>query len=110
MHIEKNRVVRLDYTLRDEQGTVLDSSSGRGSLSYLHGKGNIIPGLEQALAEQVPGWGDEGGEAAEGRPVEGPVPRRRIGRNGRCGLGGERHLPPRHLGAGLVPQRDKPDG
>jgi FKBP-type peptidyl-prolyl cis-trans isomerase SlyD len=55
VHIEKNRVVRLDYTLRDEQGTVLDSSSGRGSLSYLHGKGNIIPGLEQALAGKSAG-------------------------------------------------------
>ena len=50
MQIEKNRVVSLHYTLRDEQGTVLDSSSGRAPLSYLHGKGNIIPGLEAALA------------------------------------------------------------
>jgi FKBP-type peptidyl-prolyl cis-trans isomerase SlyD len=55
VHIEKNRVVRLDYTLRDEQGTVLDSSGGRASLSYLHGKGNIIPGLEQALAGKSAG-------------------------------------------------------
>ena len=55
MHIEKNRVVRLDYTLRDEQGTVIDSSGSRGPLSYLHGKGNIIPGLEQALSGKVAG-------------------------------------------------------
>jgi FKBP-type peptidyl-prolyl cis-trans isomerase SlyD len=55
VHIEKNRVVRLDYTLRDELGAVLDSSSGRGPLSYLHGKGNIIPGLEQALAGKSAG-------------------------------------------------------
>ena len=55
MHIEKNRVVKLDYTLRDEQGAVLDSSSGRNPLSYLHGKGNIIPGLEQALAGKSAG-------------------------------------------------------
>jgi FKBP-type peptidyl-prolyl cis-trans isomerase SlyD len=55
VHIEKNRVVRLDYILRDEQGNVLDSSSGRASLSYLHGKGNIIPGLEQALAGKSEG-------------------------------------------------------
>jgi FKBP-type peptidyl-prolyl cis-trans isomerase SlyD len=55
VHIEKNRVVRLDYTLRDEQGKVLDSSSGRGPLSYLHGKRNIIPGLEQALAGKSAG-------------------------------------------------------
>lgn len=50
MHVEKNRVVAFNYTLRDEQGKVIDSSGGRGPLSYLHGKGNIIPGLEQALA------------------------------------------------------------
>lgn len=55
MHVEKNRVVLLHYTLRDERGTVLDSSSGRKPLSYLHGKGNIIPGLEQALAGKSAG-------------------------------------------------------
>jgi FKBP-type peptidyl-prolyl cis-trans isomerase SlyD len=55
VQIEKNRVVLLHYTLRDEHGTVLDSSSGRGPLSYLHGKGNIIPGLEQALAGKTAG-------------------------------------------------------
>jgi len=55
VHIEKNRVVTLNYTLRDEQGTVLDASSGRGPLSYLHGKGNIIPGLEQALSGKAAG-------------------------------------------------------
>jgi len=55
VHIERNRVVTLNYTLRDEQGVVLDSSGGRGPLSYLHGKGNIIPGLEQALAGKVAG-------------------------------------------------------
>ena len=55
MNIEKNRVVSLHYTLRDEQGTVIDTSSGRGTLTYLHGKGNIIPGLEAALAGRVAG-------------------------------------------------------
>jgi FKBP-type peptidyl-prolyl cis-trans isomerase SlyD len=55
VHIEKNRVVTLHYILRDEQGAVIDSSSGRVPLSYLHGKGNIIPGLEQALAGKAAG-------------------------------------------------------
>jgi FKBP-type peptidyl-prolyl cis-trans isomerase SlyD len=55
VNIEKNRVVTFYYTLRDEQGTVIDSSSGRAPLSYLHGKGNIIPGLEQALVGKVVG-------------------------------------------------------
>ena len=55
MQIEKNRVVTLNYTLRDEQGTVIDSSSGRAPLAYLHGKGNILPGLEEALAGKAEG-------------------------------------------------------
>lgn len=49
MQIAKNKVVTIHYTLRDEQGAVIDSSSGRGPLAYLHGKGNIVPGLERAL-------------------------------------------------------------
>lgn len=55
MNIAKNRVVTLNYTLRDEQGTVIDSSSGRAPLAYLHGKGNIIPGLEEALDGKAAG-------------------------------------------------------
>jgi FKBP-type peptidyl-prolyl cis-trans isomerase SlyD len=50
LHIEKNRVVFLHYTLKGDDGTVIDSSSGRQPMSYLHGKNNIIPGLERALA------------------------------------------------------------
>lgn len=37
------------YTLKDKDGNVLDSSSGREPLEYLHGFGNIIPGLEREL-------------------------------------------------------------
>ena len=55
MHIEKNRVVFLHYTLKGDDGTVIDSSSGRQPMSYLHGKNNIIPGLEQALAGKSAG-------------------------------------------------------
>jgi FKBP-type peptidyl-prolyl cis-trans isomerase SlyD len=47
--IENNLVVSMNYTLKDEQGNVLDSSSN-GPLEYLHGHQNIIPGLEKALA------------------------------------------------------------
>jgi FKBP-type peptidyl-prolyl cis-trans isomerase SlyD len=55
LNIGKNRVVTLNYTLRDAQGAVIDTSSGRTPLSYLHGKGNIIPGLEEALAGKAAG-------------------------------------------------------
>jgi FKBP-type peptidyl-prolyl cis-trans isomerase SlyD len=49
MNIQKNAVVTIDYTLTDEKGTILDSSKGEEPLSYLHGNGNIINGLETAL-------------------------------------------------------------
>jgi FKBP-type peptidyl-prolyl cis-trans isomerase SlyD len=49
MAIEKDKVVSIDYTLTGNDGQVLDSSQGREPLAYLHGAGNIIPGLENAL-------------------------------------------------------------
>ena len=47
--IGKNSVVSVNYKLTDDDGTVLDSSDGSKPLMYLHGAGNIIPGLEKAL-------------------------------------------------------------
>lgn len=49
MQIQDNTVVKLDYTVSDSEGEVLDSSEGRDPLAYLHGHGNIVPGLEKAL-------------------------------------------------------------
>lgn len=49
MEISKHKVVTMDYTLTDEQGTTIDTSEGREPLAYIHGVGNIIPGLEAAL-------------------------------------------------------------
>lgn len=49
MQISESRVVLMHYTLTNNRGEVLDSSSGREPLAYLHGAGNIIPGLEKAL-------------------------------------------------------------
>ena len=48
-------VVSMHYKLTDDEGTVLDSSEGSEPLSYLHGSGNIIPGLEKALTGKVEG-------------------------------------------------------
>jgi FKBP-type peptidyl-prolyl cis-trans isomerase SlyD len=49
MRIEARKVATIDYTLTDEDGEVLDSSEDDGPLLYLHGFGNIVPGLESAL-------------------------------------------------------------
>lgn len=55
MRIEKNTVVAIDYTLKDDDGQVLDSSEGQSPLTYLHGNGGIIPGLERELDGKVVG-------------------------------------------------------
>ena len=49
MNIANETVVSMHYTLKDDKGKVLDSSSGSDPLVYLHGASNIIPGLEEAL-------------------------------------------------------------
>ena len=49
MLISRDKVVRFDYTLTDDSAEVLDSSEGGEPLTYLHGSGSIIPGLESAL-------------------------------------------------------------
>ncbi|MBQ3713698.1 MAG: peptidylprolyl isomerase [Spirochaetia bacterium] len=54
MKIEKNTVVTFDYILKDEDGNVLEDTEGQGS-SYLHGYGNLLPALEEALEGLEPG-------------------------------------------------------
>ena len=55
MQISHNKVVRFDYTLTDDSANVLDSSEGSEPLTYLHGSGHIIPGLESALEGKCTG-------------------------------------------------------
>jgi len=54
MQIEQNSVVTLHYTLKDNDGNVIDQSDD-GSFLYLHGAMNIIPGLENALSGKSAG-------------------------------------------------------
>jgi FKBP-type peptidyl-prolyl cis-trans isomerase SlyD len=49
MQISANTVVHIHYTLKNNGGDILDSSEGMEPLVYLHGAGNILPKLEQAL-------------------------------------------------------------
>jgi len=49
MRVAQDTVVSIEYTLKDDQGNILDASEGRGPMEYLQGYQNIIPGLEQGL-------------------------------------------------------------
>ncbi len=60
MRIEKGRVVDIDYSLHLGDGKVVDHSDPGEPLTYLHGEGEIVPGLESAL---------EGAEVGDRRQV-----------------------------------------
>jgi FKBP-type peptidyl-prolyl cis-trans isomerase SlyD len=49
MRIANGTVVEIDYTLHLGDGEIVDRSEGE-PLAYIHGEGQIVPGLEQALA------------------------------------------------------------
>ena len=55
MEIADQCVASFHYTLTNDSGEVLDSSEGRQPLSYLHGAGNIVRGLESALSGRSTG-------------------------------------------------------
>ena len=47
--------VSFDYTLTDETGNVVDTSRGKAPMQYVHGRGQIIPGLEKELTGMAVG-------------------------------------------------------
>ena len=48
MIIENNRVVSIDYTIRNPEGELLEESD-EGPMNYLQGSGALAPGLEKEL-------------------------------------------------------------
>jgi FKBP-type peptidyl-prolyl cis-trans isomerase SlyD len=49
MKVGKGSVVSVDYELHLGDGKVVDASEPGSPLSYIHGEGQIVPGLERAL-------------------------------------------------------------
>ncbi len=49
MKIEKECVVAINFTVKDEEDNVLESSPAEKPLVYLHGAGNLVLGLERGL-------------------------------------------------------------
>jgi FKBP-type peptidyl-prolyl cis-trans isomerase SlyD len=55
VQIEKNNVATINYRLSDEHGKLIDESTGDDPVVYLHGVGNLVPGLERALEGKTKG-------------------------------------------------------
>jgi len=53
--VEHDRVVSFHYEVFDETGNRLESSYGGPAIVALHGHGNIVAGMERALAGRVAG-------------------------------------------------------
>lgn len=80
--VSDNLIVGLDYTLRLEDGEVIDSSEDRAPLEFVQGQGQIVPGLEQALygmevgdekdvvVEPADGYGERNPDAVQIVPKE----------------------------------------
>jgi len=47
--IHQDCIVELEYRLKNGQGEVIEESSGRGPMVYLHGHQEILPALEEQL-------------------------------------------------------------
>lgn len=54
MKIGRNAVVSVEYTLKNDKGETLDESGGE-PLTYIHGQGQLVPGLERALEGKARG-------------------------------------------------------
>jgi len=54
LKVAKDSVVRFDYVLKNDGGDVIDSSDGE-PLAYIHGHGQIVPGLERAMGGKAAG-------------------------------------------------------
>ncbi len=55
MQIEKNKVVSIHYTLKNDEGQIMDTSDGRDPLVFIHGNGGLISGLETELNNKKTG-------------------------------------------------------
>jgi len=53
--IGQNSVVSMNYTLKNDNGDVMDTSEGKEPMVYLHGANNLIPGLEAELTGKTSG-------------------------------------------------------
>jgi len=54
MNISADKAITINYTLKDDEGKLIDESKD-SSFIYLHGHSNIIPGLEAALDNKTKG-------------------------------------------------------
>ena len=53
MKISVNKIASLSYTLKNDDGQILDKADKESPFLYMHGTGGIIKGLENALENKA---------------------------------------------------------
>ena len=74
--VDDDTVVSLDYSLRLDNGEVIDRSSGDEPLQFIQGYEEIIPGLENALYGMI--VGEEKLPFSDRVVIQGALTQRRI--------------------------------
>jgi FKBP-type peptidyl-prolyl cis-trans isomerase SlyD len=49
MEVATNTVVTIRYVMKNGRGEILEDTMDKPPVEYLHGSGNILPGLEKGL-------------------------------------------------------------
>jgi FKBP-type peptidyl-prolyl cis-trans isomerase SlyD len=47
--VQEGSLVSIEYTLTDANGKVIETNTGKEPMTYVHGAGQIVPGLEREL-------------------------------------------------------------
>ena len=55
MALQEKKVIIFNYTLKDENGEMLDSTEKGGPFSFVTGNQQVLPGLEDALSRMIIG-------------------------------------------------------
>lgn len=55
MTCEKDKVVSINYTLKDDDGNVVDTCVGGAPLEYVHGRNFLLTKLEELITGKNPG-------------------------------------------------------
>ncbi len=56
MKIDNDKVVVLNLILKDDKDQVLEATDNEHPLAYIHGSGEMVPGIEKALSLQETGY------------------------------------------------------
>lgn len=82
MKVEKGKKIQMEYELGIEGGGLIESSSTRGPIEYIHGSGSMLPGLESRIEGLSVGDEKEGViPAAEAYGTEETLPTKTLTRD-----------------------------